>query len=324
MALILLVVFDQLMKNKLSQEIASFQNLWHGGFKTGYNDKRNQVGIEAYISKKIKNKCVLEIGCGGGQWSSFMYKYVKKLYCVDILTAEHNQFWEYVGSEKKDKIILYQIQNGGFILLWEYRFDLNKNIDFIDCKMGDINGNGKQEVIVVIYSQEFKNQIYILSYEKRKDFNDALLVRSAQNRCREAGITWFPLPYHKSLLGTFFDILRGIFKAIFIRFKHKIEIVHCRSYLPALIGLLLKSIFRTKYIFDMRGFWANEKIDAGVWKKESLLFKITKNLEKHFLLEADKVVSLTEAALKEIGRFPYLEDKTLNIEVIRVKPPSPE
>ena len=102
---------------------------------------------------------------------------------------------------------------------------------------------GQSQVLNYTEQLSLKNQIYILSYEKRKDFNDALLVRSAQNRCREAGITWFPLPYHKSLLGTFFDILRGIFKAIFIRFKHKIEIVHCRSYLPALIGLLLKSIF---------------------------------------------------------------------------------
>ena len=72
-----------------------------------------------------------------------------------------NKNYVFSTTEKKDKIILYQIENGRFLHLWEYRFDLNKNIDFIDCKVGDINGNGKQEVIVVIYSQEIKNQIYI-------------------------------------------------------------------------------------------------------------------------------------------------------------------
>ena len=47
---------------------------------------------------------MLEIGCGGGQWSKFMYEYVDKLYCVDILSSDHNQFWENVGKEKKDKM----------------------------------------------------------------------------------------------------------------------------------------------------------------------------------------------------------------------------
>ena len=32
-------------EEKLSDEIGSFQNLWRGGFKTGYNKKRNQIGI---------------------------------------------------------------------------------------------------------------------------------------------------------------------------------------------------------------------------------------------------------------------------------------
>ena len=52
------------MDEKLNQEIASFQNLWEGGFHTGYSDKRNQVGIEEYLSRIIKSKCVLEIVCG--------------------------------------------------------------------------------------------------------------------------------------------------------------------------------------------------------------------------------------------------------------------
>ena len=33
-----------------------------------------------------------------------MYNYVDQLYCVDILSAEHNKIWEYVGKEKTDKI----------------------------------------------------------------------------------------------------------------------------------------------------------------------------------------------------------------------------
>jgi len=89
---------------KLTKEIKSFQNNWKGGFRSGYDHIRNQKGLEKYLSTIIKGKRVLEIGCGGGQWSKFMYDYVDKLYCVDILSAEHNNFWEFIGKDKKDKV----------------------------------------------------------------------------------------------------------------------------------------------------------------------------------------------------------------------------
>ena len=67
----------------------------------------------------------------------------------------------------------------------------------------------------------------------------------------------------------------------------------------------------------MRGLWADEKADSGTWKREGTLYKITKRLETIFLREADKIVSLTEAAVKEIKTFPALDPNRLEFEVIR-------
>jgi SAM-dependent methyltransferase len=91
---------------KLSEEINSFQSIWKGGFRTGYNEKRNQIGIEKYLKENMEGKCCLEIGCGGGQWSKFIYNLniFDKIYCIDILPEKHNKFWEYVGKDKNDKI----------------------------------------------------------------------------------------------------------------------------------------------------------------------------------------------------------------------------
>ena len=91
---------------KLAKEINSFQTIWNGGFRTGYSKKRNQKGIEEYLKKNMSGKCCLEIGCGGGQWSKFIYNLniFDKIYCIDVLSAEHNNFWEYVGNDKKNKI----------------------------------------------------------------------------------------------------------------------------------------------------------------------------------------------------------------------------
>mgnify|MGYP003658665447 CR=1 FL=1 len=94
--------------SKLTEEINSFKTIWKGGYKSGYSKKRNQKGIETYLKQNMTGKCCLEIGCGGGRWSKFIYNLnvFDKIYCIDVLSAAHNKFWEYIGSDKKDKIIL--------------------------------------------------------------------------------------------------------------------------------------------------------------------------------------------------------------------------
>ena len=95
------------MRNdKLTKELASFKNLWSGGFFTGYSEKRNQKGLEQYLSDNLGGKILLEIGCGGGQWSKFIYNLnvFEKIYCIDALSEDHNKFWDYLGQPAKDKI----------------------------------------------------------------------------------------------------------------------------------------------------------------------------------------------------------------------------
>ena len=101
------------MEYKLKNEIESFKSIWKGGYKTGYSKKRNQRGVEMYIKNNMSGKCCLEIGCGGGQWSKFIYdlNIFDKIYCIDVLSAEHNNFWEYVGYEKKNKIEYFQVKD---------------------------------------------------------------------------------------------------------------------------------------------------------------------------------------------------------------------
>ena len=47
----------------------------------------------------------------------------------------------------------------------------------------------------------------------------------------------------------------------------------------------------------MRGFWADERLDGDIWKKDDFIYKIVKSLEKSFILNADHIVSLTNAAV---------------------------
>lgn len=100
-----------------------------------------------------------------------------------------------------------------------------------------------------------------------------------------------------------------------IRRQKKITLIHCRSYLASLIGLNFKIKHGIPFIFDMRGFWADERIDGGIWKKENALHRLFyayfKRKEKQFLSNASAIVSLTNAAVAELSKTdsPTIKDK---------------
>ncbi len=77
-------------------------------------------------------------------------------------------------------------------------------------------------------------------------------------------------------------------------------VLHCRSYLAGLIGLKAKQKFGTGFIFDMRGFWADERIEGGIWSRSNpigaYLYSYFKKKEKEMLVQSDAIISLTHKA----------------------------
>ena len=100
--------------------------------------------------------------------------------------------------------------------------------------------------------------------------------------------------------------------------KGKDTLLHCRSYLPGLIGLNCKDKYGTKFIFDMRGFWADERIDGKIWSLQNpahkFLYKYFKRKEKQMLNEANYIVTLTEDAKKIVT--DWMNPKKISVEVI--------
>jgi len=75
-------------------------------------------------------------------------------------------------------------------------------------------------------------------------------------------------------------------------------------------------MFGLKYIFDMRGFWADERVDGALWPRDGRMYRVAKWFERRFLLSADRVVSLTNAAVEVMTSFPYLQGHMPHFEVI--------
>lgn len=152
-------------------------------------------------------------------------------------------------------------------------------------------------------------EITLLSFEKRKQLKDKSQFHKLKLELYKNKIQWIALKYHKSppALSTLYDVLKGTIISWYLIINKRIGIIHARSYVPALIGLWLKKLSGTKFIFDMRGFWPEERIEGNLWRKDSLLYRLAKFFEKSFLLNADKVVILTEQSRKIIRAFPYLK-----------------
>src|SRR5262249_2163761 len=163
--------------------------------------------------------------------------------------------------------------------------------------------------------------VYLISYEKQQDREDSTRMAAMRERLAKAGIFWTPLAYHKSpsAPATAYDIAVGTLVALRLVPRRKVKIVHARSYVPALIALAVKRLTGAKFLFDMRGFWADERVDGGLWPRDGRLYGLAKSLERRFLEAADHVVTLTHASPRGMARFPYLKDKMPPLSVI---PPS--
>lgn len=94
------------------------------------------------------------------------------------------------------------------------------------------------------------------------------------------------------------------------------RVVHVRGYVPGVIGLALKCVTGIRVIFDMRGFWPDEKVDGGAWRHGSGVYRAAKWFEKRLLTRADVVVSLTRAGVEAMREFPYLRARNTRFEVI--------
>jgi glycosyltransferase involved in cell wall biosynthesis len=177
---------------------------------------------------------------------------------------------------------------------------------------------GQSQVLAYLKSLAVDRRIHLISFEKNYDWANTTERMRVAKDISGAGIVWHPLRYHKwpSALATAWDICAGSFIGLWLVLRFSLSIVHARSYVSSVIALILKRLTGVKYLFDMRGFWADERVDGGLWSGDGRKYLVAKGFERRFLLEADHVVSLTYAAVGVMNRFNYLQDCMPKITVI--------
>jgi transposase-like protein len=155
--------------------------------------------------------------------------------------------------------------------------------------------------LLIKYSENYK--VYLVSFEKNK--------KILLNNVIKKKITHIILKFQKNffLKAAYFFFYQILL--IFIVFKYKINIVHTRSYIPTLLILLSRFFKRLNIIFDIRGFWFDEKYEAK--KINLIIYKILKIVEIILFKTANKVITLSKISKKIINTNFNIKDCKINI-----------
>ena len=160
-------------------------------------------------------------------------------------------------------------------------------------------------------------KVSLLSFEKREYRRQKQEIAKLGEELSRCGMKWYRLPYlAASPVAAIVSIVWGIFYSSYLVLTKRIGIVHARSYFPAAIAFVLRLILRVSFIFDMRGFLADEYVDGNIISENGIIFKLMKAMEKRLILSADEVIVLTEKAAEIVSNLPYVKGKKLNITVI--------
>jgi len=139
---------------------------------------------------------------------------------------------------------------------------------------------------------------------------------------KQSNIDWQPLPYTKKppVLSTLWDLWKLKQKAFALHRQKQFKIVHCRSYISSIVGMQMQQQLGIKFIFDMRGFYADERLDGNIWKLSNPVYKrvyqFFKRKEQQFLSSANYTVSLTRKGKDIIHSWTNIQGQPIPIQVI--------
>jgi glycosyltransferase involved in cell wall biosynthesis len=168
---------------------------------------------------------------------------------------------------------------------------------------------GQSQVIPYLQGLSKKGfQFYLLSCEKPEVFekNQAAVKQMLNGYA----IEWHPIQYTKKppVLSTLKDIINLRKKAKQIHQQYNIDMVHTRPGIPALIGLWIKKKYGIKFLHDIREFYADSRVEGGIWDIKNPLYRIIYNYfkkkERQEVELCDGIVCLTHAAEKIILTLP--------------------
>ncbi len=174
---------------------------------------------------------------------------------------------------------------------------------------------GYSQVLKYLEYLSKDHKINLITFEKTDNLKKSNELSKTEFVCTDNNICWYKIKYRKGFLGLgqLANILNLVFVPLTIFLKKNISLVHIRSYMPGIVIPILKVFFNFKLIFDIRGFWPDEKHDRLGWQKSSLRYRFFKKLENYLIKRADYVVTLTHASKEIIKKNFNIDNASIGV-----------
>lgn len=138
----------------------------------------------------------------------------------------------------------------------------------------------------------------LLTFEQKEYALSKENLRNTKIMLTGHRIYWHPLQYHSGrflLLKKFFDFLLAAKEVLLIRLKAWPEMIFSFANAAAAIGIVLAKLFRTKHMVYSYEPHSAFLVDFGVWKKDSLKYKIMSRLEHLAGMQSNVILTGTDA-----------------------------
>jgi glycosyltransferase involved in cell wall biosynthesis len=151
-------------------------------------------------------------------------------------------------------------------------------------------------------------KIFLISCEKEQVY--AKNKNHIQQLLDKSNISWIPINYTKNppVISTLLDVVKMRKAAKKLHKQEGIDMVHTRAGVPALIGLWMKKTMGVKFLNDIREFYADSRVEGGMWNTKNPLYKAIYNFfskkESEAVKQSDGIVCLTYAAENIIKGWP--------------------
>ncbi len=164
---------------------------------------------------------------------------------------------------------------------------------------------GQSQVIPYLSGLSAKGyKVTLLSFEKKDRYNK--FKEHIEVLLQNNNIEWAPQFFSSRppFLSKLYDQWKMKRIAKRLHKQEKFELIHCRSYVAAETGLYLNSKYGIPFLFDMRGFWVDERVDNGQWKLSNpfykTLYKKYKKKESKYFEKSAHIISLTHTGKDEL------------------------
>lgn len=171
---------------------------------------------------------------------------------------------------------------------------------------GILDPLGQSQVISYLKKISINQRIFLISYEKDDKYEKLIKENLIMRLKDEFSIIWYPLKYrHKfGIISKLINFTSGLLLLYWLVLINNINIIHARSYIPAIMSLVIKMSLRSKkIIFDIRGFWFDERMEAGLWNLNNFNYRLVKKLESFLFIKSDHIVTLTNISVPIINNI---------------------